>query len=67
MDKNKKYYYTYIIRHKNGQYYVGRRTSKVEPQLDSYMGSGVWVTAIKDRDSIEKYIIAEYNYAIRTS
>jgi NUMOD3 motif/Spt5 C-terminal nonapeptide repeat binding Spt4 len=54
-------HYTYIIRHVNGRYYVGRRSTKKDPLLDSYMGSGKWVKSIKDRSTITKDIIAYYD------
>jgi NUMOD3 motif len=54
-------HYTYIIRHINGKYYVGRRSTKKDPLLDPYMGSGKWVKSIKDRSTLSKDIIAYYN------
>jgi NUMOD3 motif len=54
-------HYTYIIRHINGRYYVGRRSTKRDPLLDSYMGSGKWVKSIKDRSTLTKIIIAYYD------
>jgi NUMOD3 motif len=56
----KTHHYTYIIRHINGRYYIGRHSSKKDPLLDSYMGSGKWVKSIKDRSTLTKYIIAYY-------
>jgi NUMOD3 motif len=54
-------HYTYIIRHTNGKYYVGRHSSKKDPLLDPYMGSGKWVKSIKDRSTLIKTIIAYYD------
>jgi NUMOD3 motif len=54
-------HYTYIIRHVNGKYYVGRRSTKKDPLLDSYMGSGRWVKSIKDRSTLTKDIISYYD------
>lgn len=57
----KTHHYTYIIRHVNGKYYVGRRSTKKDPLLDPYMGSGKWVKGIKDRSTLTKTIIAYYD------
>jgi NUMOD3 motif len=54
-------HYTYIIRHTNGRYYVGRRSTKKDPLLDPYMGSGNWVRSVKDRSTLTKTIIAYYD------
>jgi NUMOD3 motif len=53
-------HYTYIIRHINGRYYIGRHSTKKDPLLDPYMGSGNWVKSIKDRSTLTKTIIAQY-------
>lgn len=45
------YYYTYKITNKlNGNYYFGRRKSKVSPEKDRYFGSGLGLKA-----AIKKY------------
>jgi hypothetical protein len=51
-----KYHYVYkIVEEKTGYYYIGSRTSNVEPHLDSYMGSPkVWKPNKKD---IQKFIL----------
>lgn len=52
-------HYTYIIRHINGKYYVGRHsTNNLD---DGYMGSGKWVRSIKDKSTLTKHIIAFYD------
>jgi hypothetical protein len=53
-------HYTYKITHQNGRYYVGRRSTKKDPLLDSYMGSGKWVKGVKDKSTLTKTIIAYY-------
>jgi NUMOD3 motif len=53
-------HYTYIIRHVNGRYYVGRRSTKKDTTKDPYMGSGNWVRKIKDKSTLTKTIIAYY-------
>lgn len=49
------YHYIYITRHKNGWFYIGRHST--ENLDDGYIGSGVWVSGIKDKTSLEKEIL----------
>jgi hypothetical protein len=38
-----KFYYTYkVTRPETGEYYIGARSSQVDPEFDSYFGSGKW-------------------------
>lgn len=54
------YYYTYKITHKeSGRYYIGARSSKVEPNNDKYMGSGKLI-----RQAIKKYGMDAFEKAI---
>lgn len=40
------FHYTYNIHNEStGQYYIGLRSSKLEPNEDPYMGSGTWLKA----------------------
>ena len=54
------YHYVYKIKHKNGRYYIGRHTT---PDLnDGYLGSGVWVSGIKNKKDLVKEIL-HYTYS----
>lgn len=49
------YHYVYKTKHKNGRYYIGRHTT---PDLnDGYLGSGVWVSGIKNKKDLVKEIL----------
>jgi hypothetical protein len=49
------YHYIYKTTHPNGRYYIGRHTTK--NLNDNYLGSGVWVSGIKDKSILKKEII----------
>lgn len=51
------YLFIYKTTHKNGLYYIGRHQTKNKD--DGYLGSGVWVSAIKDKTTLIREIIAE--------
>lgn len=53
------YHYTYKITHINGWYYVGRHSTKNLD--DNYMGSGKWVSSIKDKNTLNKEILEQFN------
>ena len=49
------YHYVYKTTHKNGRYYIGRHTtSDLE---DGYLGSGVWVSGIKNKKDLAKEVL----------
>ena len=49
------YHFVYKTTHSNGRYYIGRHsTTKVD---DGYLGSGVWVSGIKDKSTLSKEIL----------
>jgi hypothetical protein len=49
------YHYVYKTKHNNGRYYIGRHTT---PDLnDGYVGSGVWVSGIKNKKDLIKEIL----------
>lgn len=54
------FYYIYKIVHTpSGKFYIGRRASKVSPELDAYMGSGKRVLL-----AINKYGLSEFTKEI---
>lgn len=49
------YHFVYKTTHTNGRYYIGRHsTLKID---DGYLGSGVWVSGIKDKSTLSKEIL----------
>lgn len=50
-----KYHYIYKTVHTNGRYYIGRHTT--DNLDDNYLGSGVWVTGIKNKSTLKKEIL----------
>lgn len=49
------FHFVYKTTHRNGRYYIGRHsTANVD---DGYLGSGVWVSSVKDRASLSKEIL----------
>lgn len=49
------YHYVYKTSHPNGRYYIGRHTTP-NPN-DNYVGSGVWVTGVKNKSVLTKQIL----------
>nr|QMP83484.1 MAG: hypothetical protein [Caudoviricetes sp.] len=53
------YLFVYKTTHINGKYYIGRhQTNDIN---DGYLGSGKWVSGIKDKLTLSREIIAETN------
>jgi len=50
------YLYIYKTTHTNGRFYIGRH--QTENINDGYLGSGNWVSGIKDKSTLSKEIIA---------
>lgn len=48
-------HFIYKTTHKNGKYYIGRH-STVNPN-DGYLGSGTWVSEIKDKTTLDREIL----------
>jgi hypothetical protein len=53
------HHFTYKTTHISGKYYVGRHSTKNID--DGYLGSGRWVTSIKDKTNLNREIIEFYN------
>jgi hypothetical protein len=53
------YLFVYKTTHVNGKFYIGRH--QTENLNDGYLGSGKWVSGIKDKSSLSKEIIVEAN------
>lgn len=49
------YHFIYKTIHPNGRYYIGRHTTK--NVNDGYLGSGVWVSGIKNKSILTKEIL----------
>lgn len=43
------------------KYYIGRRSSKKDPILDNYLGSGKWVKSIKEKSRLSKVILEVFD------
>lgn len=57
--KNSTFHFTYISRHVNGRYYIGRHsTNKVD---DNYLGSGRWIRSVKNKSDITREILSFHN------
>jgi hypothetical protein len=53
------YLFVYKTTHINGKYYIGRhQTSHIN---DGYLGSGKWVSSIKDKSTLQREILQEAN------
>lgn len=58
------YHYAYLLEFKNGMKYVGAKTGKIEPKLDStYLGSGRHLpdSRHENRQDVTKTILATFN------
>ena len=53
------FHYTYKITSNSGLYYIGRHSTKNID--DGYMGSGKWVTDIKDKSKLSKEILEYFD------
>lgn len=64
IQENIMHHYAYLLEFKNGMKYVGARSGKVEPRLDStYLGSGRYLPASRheNRQEVTKTILAIFN------
>ena len=52
-------HFIYKTTHINGKYYIGRHSTNNEG--DGYIGSGIWVTEIKDKSSLTREILEYAN------
>ena len=53
------FHYTYKVELENGKYYVGRHSTKKLD--DNYVGSGKWVSSLKDKSKLKKTILNFFN------
>lgn len=55
-----RWHYVYRLEDAKGHFYYGARTSQIEPERDSYLGSGHWCLWQKKNEPVTKAVLKAF-------